>query len=144
MLLIEKNRPAWQAGKLNGLGGKVEPTESDHEAMVREMEEEAGITIPDWTLFATLAGDGYIVNCFHAVNVQIANASTKTNEEIDVLTLPLDPNDPLIPNLRWLIPMALESIQGKECLNAEIRYHSRGHTGRVFTPIFFKREKILK
>ena len=45
VLLIRKRRPAWQAGKLNGLGGKVEPGESFHDALVRELCEELGIAI---------------------------------------------------------------------------------------------------
>ncbi len=27
--LIKKNRPQWQAGKLNGVGGKIEPNETE-------------------------------------------------------------------------------------------------------------------
>ena len=42
VLLIRKNRPAWQAGKLNGLGGKIEPGETPPQAMRREFREEQG------------------------------------------------------------------------------------------------------
>jgi 8-oxo-dGTP pyrophosphatase MutT (NUDIX family) len=28
VLLIEKQKPAWQRGKLNGVGGKIEPGEN--------------------------------------------------------------------------------------------------------------------
>ncbi len=49
--LIKKLKPAWQKGKLNGVGGKLEPGESPREAMAREFNEEAGITTsPDWWL----------------------------------------------------------------------------------------------
>lgn len=45
VLLIRKTKPAWQAGKLNGVGGKVEPFDADLEAaMIREFREETGIT----------------------------------------------------------------------------------------------------
>lgn len=54
VLLIEKKRPAWQAGKLNGIGGKVEPGESPLAAMVREAREETGLEITDWRHYATM------------------------------------------------------------------------------------------
>ena len=46
--LIMKAKPAWQAGKLNGAGGKVEPGETAHQAMAREFDEEAGVQILQW------------------------------------------------------------------------------------------------
>lgn len=53
VLLIEKKRPSWMAGKLNGIGGKVEPGETPIAAMCREYYEETGIltTESDWSLF---------------------------------------------------------------------------------------------
>jgi 8-oxo-dGTP pyrophosphatase MutT (NUDIX family) len=49
VLLIRKNRPASLAGKLNGLGGKVEPTDPTPEhALSREVLEESGVSVrPD-------------------------------------------------------------------------------------------------
>lgn len=44
--LIRKAKPAWQAGRLNGIGGKVEPGEDPQLAMAREFEEEAGVATP--------------------------------------------------------------------------------------------------
>ncbi len=40
--LIRKNRPEWQAGFLNGIGGKVEEGEAEEQAMAREAWEESG------------------------------------------------------------------------------------------------------
>ena len=45
--LIQKKRPAWQAGRLNGIGGKVEGTEHSAAAMVREFREETGVDTPE-------------------------------------------------------------------------------------------------
>lgn len=49
VVLIRKTKPKWQAGYLNGVGGKVEPTDSSaHAAMAREFHEETGVlTEPD-------------------------------------------------------------------------------------------------
>lgn len=43
VLLIEKLRPPWQKGYLNGLGGKIEGVETPEEAMAREFHEECGV-----------------------------------------------------------------------------------------------------
>jgi 8-oxo-dGTP pyrophosphatase MutT (NUDIX family) len=40
VLLVWKNRPAWQDGKLNGVGGKIEAGETPLQAMEREFKEE--------------------------------------------------------------------------------------------------------
>jgi hypothetical protein len=40
VLLVLKNRPDWQTGLLNGLGGKIEADETPLEAMEREFKEE--------------------------------------------------------------------------------------------------------
>jgi hypothetical protein len=54
--LIEKQRPAWQKGKLNGIGGRVEIDETPREAMKREFKEEAGADISQWRAFCYLQG----------------------------------------------------------------------------------------
>lgn len=42
-LLVHKNRPAWQSGFLNLIGGKVEPGEGHEAAALRELQEETGL-----------------------------------------------------------------------------------------------------
>lgn len=50
VLLVFKNRPSWQQGKLNGVGGHLEVGECPLSAMVREFKEETGIQtdVHDW------------------------------------------------------------------------------------------------
>ena len=50
--LIEKQKPAWQRGKFNGIGGHIEADETPEAAMSREFEEEAGVFVhpDDWLL----------------------------------------------------------------------------------------------
>jgi len=81
VLLIRKEKPSWQAGLLNGIGGKIEPGEMPLAAMVREFREETGLdTDPcDWHAFGRmgtidglsdsearwdLSDDEWIVHCF--------------------------------------------------------------------------------
>lgn len=56
VVMVKKARPDWQAGKLNGVGGKVEPGETPVQAMVREFKEETGLKVSGWELFALLQG----------------------------------------------------------------------------------------
>lgn len=119
VLLIRKMRPAWQAGRLNGVGGKVEAGETPVNAMVREFREETGLetTIDDWRHFACLKGAFGQVDFFVAFgDTRRAVATTdETPERVSLDPLP----DDVIANLRWLIPMALDTgIAGPVLVNA--------------------------
>lgn len=109
VLLIRKKRPTWQAGKMNGIGGRIEDGEPPLDAMRREFAEETGIDHQDWRRFCTLRdGRGWLVHFFFAKG-DIRKARPATDEQpvgCDVAYLLLQ-SDELIPNLRWLIPMAL-------------------------------------
>jgi len=57
MVLMEKKRPKWQAGKLNFPGGAVEPQDGvEQNTLTREVFEELGLKVPAsrWTMFAKL------------------------------------------------------------------------------------------
>lgn len=106
--LIRKNKPEWQKGLLNGVGGKIEPGENPVEAMTREFTEEAGITLTRWRLFRTEKfSSGTVVHFFSAVSrlSEWDSIKSKTDEEI-VLWRGDIRDEQLIYNLRYLIPMA--------------------------------------
>jgi 8-oxo-dGTP diphosphatase len=106
VVLIEKIKPAWQKGRYNGVGGKIEPGENAREAMVREFMEETGVQtkLEDWTWKIHLLGPDYEVYFFSA-NVDLIPALTQTTAEkplsVDSVVLP----EKCLPNLRWLIPL---------------------------------------
>ena len=120
VLLIRKRRPAWQAGKLNGLGGKIESGESPLDAMRREFREEAAVDIPDWQEVLVLSGPddagsgrgwaGHFFRAFGDLNAVHA----LTDEALEVHPTSDLPPD-LISNLRWMIPLMLddEAVSGK-------------------------------
>lgn len=65
VLLLRKNRPKWQAGKLNGLGGHIEDNESPWSAMQREFQEETGFDQKfKWLDRGLILADDYQVNLF--------------------------------------------------------------------------------
>jgi len=114
VVLIRKNKPEWQAGLLNGIGGKIEPGETIHEAMVREFREETGVLVPNWDLFVIMDFQGAVVYCFKCSVSSILPVSC-TDELVGVYHI-IDAmgSQKKIPNLNWLIPMALYDSQTHE------------------------------
>ncbi len=121
VVLVRKNRPAWQAGRLNGVGGKIEPDESPSDAMAREFMEETGCWVPpgDWEPMCSVTwpddldriqdGKAPIVHFFRSVVEGPLErlVATQTDEAIEVVAAGLLHLQLLIPNLHWLIPLAL-------------------------------------
>lgn len=112
--LIKKTRPDWQKGKYNGIGGKVEKDESFIDTMVREFREETSCTIEDWKRFCVLTDNkSFNVHCYSSFIPKSSTIKTTTDEEIKMFyinDLPLN----IIPNVRWLIPMALSFNLGEK------------------------------
>lgn len=110
--LVWKDKPTWQAGHLNGIGGKIKEDETPAEAMSREFKEETGIDIPKWNCFCVLYTRDAIIYFYAQVAEQSFELQGQESEEIgwhDVLALTVDST---IPNLHWLIPMALLGNHG--------------------------------
>lgn len=136
VLLIEKLKPAWQAGKLNGVGGKIDhyvadptvnaydPTalkpgmrlETPVEAMVREFHEETGVAseTSDWQLFAIMHNGRFEhqVYCFESLEPRLFYEA-RTMEAERLVPVPvnaiLHPNSySLVPNLRAKILLGLD------------------------------------
>ncbi len=107
VLLILKDRPTWQAGLYNGIGGKVEKGEARFDAMVRECHEECGLAIKDWEYFCLMQGDGYVVHFYKAFRDIVSPWEQKTTESLAAFPVSALPKN-LINSNRYLIPMALE------------------------------------
>lgn len=108
--LIRKERPDWQRNRWNGIGGHMEDGETPEECMRREFREETSVDLTKWTHFATLRNPRGTVYMFYAVNNDIYDAVTMTDETVEVM--PIDDLPEVLPNLRWLIPMALAHRAG--------------------------------
>ena len=106
--LVIKNRPAWQASKLNGIGGHIEEGETPNQAMAREFEEETGAKTREdaWYHYVTLSGEDFEVYFFYQFFYPLPKLETKTDEKILVLPIAQINAINAIPNLTWLIPMA--------------------------------------
>src|SRR5688572_10928292 len=93
VLLIHKQKPDWQLGKFNGVGGKIRRGESPVQAMTRECNEEAGLLLRGhrWKEFCVLQGDGFVVHFFNAFveNNIFDHAKSATAEAIHALPVGL-------------------------------------------------------
>jgi 8-oxo-dGTP pyrophosphatase MutT (NUDIX family) len=117
VLLILKNRPEWQAGDLNGVGGHIKENESPLQAMEREMLEEAGLgpldAIEPWKLIAV--GQCRMDAKLHifANRAQIDECISMTDERISIEPI-VDLPENIISNLRWLIPLCIDQLRNHE------------------------------
>ena len=114
VMLIKKTHPAWQAGKLNGIGGHVEDGEKFHQAMRREFEEETGVRCASWDYCLQLRdpGDHYIMRVYMTVlsDDKYEACSSMTEEKlVDTFIANIVPSQ-CVYNLRWIVPMLLDSV----------------------------------
>lgn len=117
VVLINKLRPDWQKGSLNGVGGKVEPEDLGiHFAMVREFKEETGVATEEdmWNHFATMTFENDVmggvakVYCFRMFSNIINQVKTVEEEEVEIISLVNLQGRKVIKNLDILIPAALD------------------------------------
>lgn len=121
VVLIQKTKPAWQAGKWNGLGGKIEPWESAHKAMIREFEEEAGVYSADWVNFGRMVGPDWDCELFYVFNTNVrALVTTRTDEKVCTFSVQSLPET--ISNVPWLIAAARNHKQNRGEFTLEVKY----------------------
>jgi 8-oxo-dGTP pyrophosphatase MutT (NUDIX family) len=116
IVLIHKQKPNWQKGKINAIGGKFEKAEIAPFAMTREFEEETGVVTgyTDWQQFATLIfendvmGGVAIVHCMRLFDDKVWNCKTIENEQIEIFEIKDIWDLPLVGHLHFLIPMAMD------------------------------------
>ena len=118
VLLIRKNRPKWQKGYLNGIGGLIESGEPPLTAMKREFYEETGITIDRWEVTCQLnvidKPEAIVVFYAHVLKEETLYpfAVSKTDEQLEEIKISELNLNKVIPNLIWLIPLSIDAIKG--------------------------------
>lgn len=114
-LILKNHGPAAVVGKWNAIGGKrstmsAGQLESPAAAMYREFSEEAGVDIQAWEPFLILRSKGnnpeWQVDFFHAFDSDML-AGVKTMESESVMVWTLEELPVVVPNLNWIIPMAM-------------------------------------
>lgn len=126
VLLVRKQSPDWQKGKLNLVGGKVEEGEDPKIAAIRECREETSISLDEYSVekLGTIQGPWGRVHVFNGL---------ADSGRIDD-PAPEDPNNPetvawhyicdvlgkpdLIPNLNFIIPLCHLAVPGWTILDS--------------------------
>lgn len=107
VVLVRKTRPAWQAGRVNALGGKMDDDEAVSDSARREVREEAGIDVDGWEEFLVWHDPEYRLRAVRAFDEAARGARTAEDQEVFLARVDaLPPN--VIDNLRWIIPLALD------------------------------------
>lgn len=116
--LIQKKRPKWQAGRLNGVGGHMEENEFPHLAMSREFKEETGVKIHNWIHAITLSSKSFVIYVFKAcvTDSLFSRISQTTDEEpveVQVDEVGTRPTGmclkiPVLYELKWIVPLLLD------------------------------------
>lgn len=117
-VIVEKDRPEWQRGRKNLIGGSIEDGEKIIEAAIREMKEETGLTPsgkPEilGTIQANFDESGVIV---WAVSIPVEkkrirprSGETELPEWTDMGVLE---DIKLLPNLKIIIPLMKCGVRG--------------------------------
>ncbi len=110
------------AGKLNGVGGKVEFHETARGAMLREFREETGVDTYGlkWREFGLMEGPGYCTYCYSLTD-QDSFEEAKTEEKEQVVKIAVNElqEDQCVAALRRLIELALDESSGHTVLQAD-------------------------
>ena len=120
-LILKKRGPDNVRGRLNAIGGHVEPGESPADCQAREFREETGLHVPPeaWTETVELRGPDWVVHFFRATVPRdvLLTVETTTDEEVSVCEVrslgavmwhPLHGEVEVVRNLRWIIPLSVD------------------------------------
>jgi 8-oxo-dGTP diphosphatase len=109
LAMVIKNRPKWQEGLFNAIGGKIEEGEDPADCMVREFREETGVetTRLEWSYFTAIEGSWGKVYFYKMFSDKAYTVQTVEDEVIQLVN-PIDLPRNIIGNLRWMIPLAMD------------------------------------
>jgi len=109
--LIEKKKPKWQEGRINGIGGKIEPGETAVQAMSREFYEETSVFlgVEHWRHAGRLIGNDWASEVFTVVHPHVALVRTNEFEQVrlDNVFITRSQLNPCIENVLALIDLCL-------------------------------------
>ncbi len=81
IVLLKKTHPTVQAGKLNGMGGKIKPGESHKAAMRREFKDETDYDYDDWQYLKSFNVENNYCHVFYGAG-DLNKCKSMTDEEV--------------------------------------------------------------
>lgn len=111
--LIKKNKPEWQKGRFNGIGGKVELNEVFWAAMVREFKEETGVEHEDWLWVGEIQEKDWKIGVFTCATDKVHLTTSTTDEEVIVFSLETVKEftkEQTISNVPWLVAICRDFL----------------------------------
>lgn len=107
-MLIQKNRPKWQEGRLNFPGGHIEENENSFDCVSREFKEECDVDISpsDWKYIGRIKNtNDYYVDILTAIVPDSTTPQSLTDETVRWYLCDRLPSN-VISNIRWILPFA--------------------------------------
>lgn len=114
--------PREVVGRINGIGGKVEPSERPLDAMRREFAEETGVFYYPWDYFGSMGSTSWRCRLYTTRLADPWWSAVRTMTDEPIVLVPshhLDPN--VVPNLLALVPLALSF---RDFQDVTIRYRA--------------------
>lgn len=134
ILLAEKKR-GFGIGKLNGVGGKLEPNESVEQAMIRETYEEINVIPTKYEQVAKVVFDEVVKGEKTIVTMYIFVATEykgqpKESEEMCPHWFDIDsiPYDRMFPDDKYWLPKVLEGKKLEAYFDFDDKFNLLSHT----------------
>jgi 8-oxo-dGTP pyrophosphatase MutT (NUDIX family) len=116
VLVILKDRPENQKGRINLVGGKVEVGETPEAAAFREVKEETGLTLNSSLQHGIIKDPDFIIHCFSGdlsnPLAPFAPREGETEVPIWMNLSDLFKDRRRMPNLNISIPLLISGVQG--------------------------------
>jgi 8-oxo-dGTP diphosphatase len=127
VLLIQKSKPVFHKGLLNGLGGKTDPGETAAQCIAREVQEESGLVIQeeDWLQIGSLKWTEW------SVDVLVAKYSGDQNKALSLTGDPVTWYETnklpanVVSNLNWLIPLGIDCLKQQHPPQVVVTYQEK-------------------
>lgn len=110
VVLIKKNRPTWQLGMYNGIGGGIELEEEliPWRTQTRKFEEETGVKTSKWNYVGEFRLKSRLLYVYTIKTNDIFNCKTTTDEEVEIFRVDKLPKN-LVKSVRWMIYFIIDS-----------------------------------